>query len=400
MPSYSYKAVGSDGQHVSGVLTAENYQVALRQLDEKSLFPITVNEGLQSGGASFSRRRKIKGAHLTVFYGQLADLLKAGVPMMRSLDVLSRQASRGGLTQVIRELREDVAGGASLGDAMAKHPSAFSDLQCSMIRAGEQGGFLEDVLHRIAIFSEKQDELKNKVVGAMIYPSILVVVGSAVVLLLMLVVVPKIRQFLRPETLNVLSHFVFGVTDLLTQNYVAVGLGLGVLVVGYLSVRNADWFKLWMERVKLKAPLIGRIYTMMAVCRFCRILGTMLHNGVPILQALRISKDSAGNRILSDVIGDAGDSVRKGASLSEPLGQSGLFPLDIVDMISVAEESNSLEGVLVQIADTNEARTARQIDLAVRVFEPLLLVVMASAVFVILMALLLPMLTMGSAVTG
>jgi general secretion pathway protein F/type IV pilus assembly protein PilC len=227
-----------------------------------------------------------------------------------------------------------------------------------------------------------------------------VVVGSAVVLLLMLVVVPKIRQFLRPETLNVLSHFVFGVTDLLTQNYVAVGLGLGVLVVGYLSVRNADWFKLWMERVKLKAPLIGRIYTMMAVCRFCRILGTMLHNGVPILQALRISKDSAGNRILSDVIGDAGDSVRKGASLSEPLGQSGLFPLDIVDMISVAEESNSLEGVLVQIADTNEARTARQIDLAVRVFEPLLLVVMASAVFVILMALLLPMLTMGSAVTG
>ena len=138
----------------------------------------------------------------------------------------------------------------------------------------------------------------------------------------------------------------------------------------------------------------------MAVCRFCRILGTMLHNGVPILQALRISKESAGSVILAEVIGDAADSVRKGASLSQPLGESGLFPSDIVNMISVAEESNNLEVVLVQIADANEVRTARQVDLAVRVLEPLLLVAMAANVMVILLALLLPMMSMGEAVGG
>ncbi|MCC6649876.1 MAG: type II secretion system F family protein [Candidatus Eisenbacteria bacterium] len=400
MPSYTYRAVGSDGQHVSGVLTAENYQVALRQLDEKALYPITVNEGLSSGKSSFGRGRRVKTSHLTVFYGQLADLLRAGVPMLRSLDVLGKQGTRGPLSQIIRELREDVAGGTSLGDAMTKHPNAFTDLQASMVRAGEQGGFLEDVLHRIAIFCEKQDELKNKVVGAMIYPSILVCAGTGVVLLLMLVVVPKIREFLRPETLNVLSHVVFWMTDFMLERYMLLLVGIGFVVVGLSMVRRTEWFQRGMERVKLRAPLFGKIYTMMAVCRFCRILGTMLHNGVPILQALRISKDSAGNKILGDLIGDAADSVKKGATLSQPLGESGLFPLDIVDMIAVAEESNSMESVLVQIADTNEARTARQIDLAVRVFEPLLLVVMASAVFVILMALLLPMLTMGTGISA
>ena len=146
--------------------------------------------------------------------------------------------------------------------------------------------------------------------------------------------------------------------------------------------------------------MFGKIFTMMAVCRFCRILGTMLHNGVPILQALRISKESAGSVILAEVIGDAADSVRKGASLSQPLGESGLFPADIVNMISVAEESNNLEVVLVQIADSNEVRTARQVDLAVRVLEPLLLVGMAANVMVILLALLMPMLTMGAGAGG
>lgn len=392
--------MGENGQQVSGVLTAENYQVALRQLDEKALYPIAVTEGIDTGKMSFSRGRRVKTSHLTVYYGQLADLLRAGVPMLRSLDVLSKQGKRGALAQIIRELREDVAGGTSLGDAMAKHPRAFSDLHASMVRAGEQGGFLEDVLQRIALFCEKQDELKNKVVGAMIYPSILVCVGTGVVMLLMFVVVPKIREFLRPETLNILSHAVFWVTDFMTQRYMLILVALGMVAVILSMVRKTAWFQHGLEKFKLTAPLIGRIYTMMAVCRFCRILGTMLHNGVPILQALRISKDSAGNKILADLIAEAADSVKKGATLSQPLGESGLFPADIVDMIAVAEESNSLESVLVQIADTNETRTARQIDLAVRVFEPMLLVVMATAVFIILMALLLPMLTMGTGIAA
>ena len=397
MPSYTYRAISEAGQPVSGVLTAENYQVALRQLEEQSLFPVKVSEGVASKGGLFGKRR-VKGAHLTVFYGQLADLLRAGVPMLRSLDVLSKQGARGVLSQAVRELREDVAGGMSLGDAMGKHPLVFSELHASMVRAGESGGFLEDVLQRIAIFSERQDELKNKLIGSMIYPCILVTLGGMVLLAIMMFLVPKIRDHLRVESFNILTHLVFGIYDTVAAHFVMILLGLGAVFAGVSAYFKSESGRRVWEKFKLRAPMFGKIFTMMAVCRFCRILGTMLHNGVPILNALRISKDSAGNRILADVIGEAADSVRKGASLSQPLGESGLFPTDIVSMISVAEESNNLEMVLVQIADTNEVRTARQVDLAVRVLEPLLLVWMAGNVLVILLALLLPMLSMGSGI--
>jgi general secretion pathway protein F len=398
MPSYSYKALTDNGQQVSGVLTAENYQVALRQLQEQALYPINVKEGTEDSGMSFGSRRRVKSTYLTTFYSQLADLLKAGVPMLRSLDVISKQGSQGGLSAILRELREDVAGGMALGEAMAKHPRVFSPLHSSMVRAGEQGGFLEDVLQRIAIFCEKQDELRNKVLGAMIYPSILVFVGAGVVILLMGFVVPKLRDQLRPETFNFMTVAVFGICDALAAHYMIIMVGLAAIVLGLASwVRTASGRRIW-ERFKLSAPVIGKVYTMVAICRFCRILGTMLHNGVPILQALKIAKDSAGNDTLARVIEQSGESVRKGAALSDPLGASGLFPPTVVDMIAVAEESNNLETVLVQIADTNEARTARTIDLAVRVIEPILLVVMAGIVLCIAVALLLPILTMGGSV--
>ncbi len=398
MPSFTYRAMNEGGTAVAGVLTAENYQVALRMLDEQALYPIKVTEGIEEGKLRLGRRRRVKAADLTTFYSQLGDLLSAGVPMLRSLDVLSRQGSGGALSNVVKELRENVAGGMSLGDAMGKHPRVFSPLHSSMVRAGEQGGFLEEVLGRIAIFSEKQDELRNKVLGAMIYPVILVGVGGMVITLIMMFVVPQIRPFLRPETFNPATVVVFGVCDLLQHHYLLI-LVSAVVVAGCVNwLVHTEWGYRTFEKFKLRAPLLGKINTMVAICRFCRILGTMLHNGVPILQALKISKDSAGNALLAEVIEGAADSVKKGAALSKPLSESGLFPPVVIDMVAVAEESNNLETVLIQVADTNEARTAQQIDLAVRVLEPILLAIMAVVVFCIAVALLLPILTMGMSV--
>lgn len=396
MPTYAYKAVQSGGAVVTGALTAENQQVALRLLDERALFPIRVEEaGVRSITGT---RKRVKLRHLTVFYQQLADLLRAGVPMLRALDVLSDQKSSVALGQIVRETREDVAGGATLADAMEKHPHVFNELHCSMIRAGERGGFLEDVLARLATFAEKQDELRNRLIGAMIYPCILMFAGTVVVTFIMVFVIPKLLAHMRPETFNVLTVVVFRASDILRGYYHVILGGVLALLVGVRIAVRTEWGTRMAAMFKLKAPVLGRVVTMVAVCRFCRILGTMLHNGVPILQALKISKDSAGNVILSEQIEKAAENVRKGETLAAPLGQSGLFPADVLSMIAVAEESNNLENVLIQIADANEARTARSIDLAVRLLEPMLLMCMAVLVGIIAIALLLPILTMGSSV--
>ncbi len=397
MPTFAYQAIESGGKRVNGSLTAENQQVALRMLEEQALFPLDVNES-QVRSTLTGRRKRIKLRHLTTFFQQLADLLRAGVPMLRALEVLcGQEGSPPVLRQVLKEVREDVAGGSTLADALEKNPQVFSELHCSMIRAGERGGFLEDVLARLAAFAEKQDELRNRLIGAMIYPALLMCAGVTVVIIIMTFVVPKLRQVLRAEDFNVMTHLLFGVCDVLLNYYPFLIAGVVATVVGVQAFRSTAYGKRALASAKLKAPAFGKLYTMVAVSRFCRILGTLLQNGVPILQALKIAKDSAGNEILSKHIETATENVRRGETLSEPLGKSGLFPGDIVSMIAVAEESNNLEKVLVQVADTNEARTARAIDTTVRLVEPLLLMGMAVIVGIIAFALLLPILTMGSA---
>jgi len=396
MPSFTYKARTAEGQTVTGVVAADNRQQALRSLDEQALFPTDITEGGKaSRGVVGGGKRKVRTAVVSVFYSQFADLLRAGVPALRSLDVLFRQTHNPVLKETLKEVREELASGQTLADAMDKHPNAFSHLHVSMIRAGEKGGFLEDVLTRIAIFTERQNELRNKVIGSMLYPAVLMMVGSAIVVFLLLVVVPKVRSFLVGE-LPIMTRFVFGACDFLKDNGMVTAVAAAFAIITAIAFMRSKTGRVYFDRLLLKIPVLGAIITLVAICRFCRILGTLLENGVAILQALKIARDSAGNRMLEIVIEEATESVRKGAALSAPLGRSSLFPLDIVDMIAVGEESNNLENVLVTIADSYEARTSRKIDLAVRMLEPLLLVAMAGVVAVIAIALLLPILTMSA----
>jgi general secretion pathway protein F/type IV pilus assembly protein PilC len=210
-------------------------------------------------------------------------------------------------------------------------------------------------------------------------------------------IVPKIRPIIeRSGGMPTLTRVLFGACDSLSAYWPVLLIGIGLGVGGVAAYARTPSGRRTIDRITLRAPFFGNIFTMVSVCRFCRILGTMLHNGVPILQALRISRDSAGNMILAEAIDEAADSVREGETLAVPLGESGLFPPDILDMVAVVEESNNLENVLVQIADTNEARTARQIDLGVRLVEPILLVVIAAVVLFIALALLVPILTSSS----
>lgn len=396
MPTFSYRARNALGEQVTGSLVADTPLAAARLLGERALLPTSVDEVKAQKSVFTGGARRVSSSKVGVLYEQLADLLRAGVPVLRALSVLSKQASAPALKIVLREVHDGVAGGDTLADAMDKHPHAFQTLHVSMIRAGEKGGFLEDVLTRLSEFVARQDELRNKFIGSLIYPCVLLLGGIAAVTLLMIIVVPRIRDLLSAQDLPLASIIVFAVSDLIAAHYMAMGGVLLVVVLGVYAFFQSQVGRDVMAFLQLHTPGFGKIYTMVALCRFCRIFGTLLANGIPMLHALRIARDATGNKILGAAIDRAVESVSKGELLATPLAASRVFPLAMLDMISVAEESNTLEKVLVEIANTQEARTARQIDLFVRLLEPLLLLVMGMLVMFIAVALLLPILRMAT----
>ena len=399
MPDFKYLAKELTGKQVSGTLTAASEKDAIAGLAAKSLFPISVALTEQSRQQASTGSRRVSAKYLTVFYNQLSDLLKSGVPLLRSLQLLEEQSSNLNLKSVIQDVREQVADGTRLNESMRKHPKTFNYLTVSMVKAGEEGGFLEEVLSRIAAFNEHQEELKGRVTGAMIYPVFLMVVGLAIVTVMMVWFVPEFANIF--ESMKNKGTLPWATTTLLSisdaiQNY---GLLIRAAVVGAM-VGTIAYFQSAegarnMDKWKLKIPILGGSLQNLAVARFCRMLGTLLKNGVPILQSLRIAKDASGNVILAEAIGNAADNVSSGQSLAVPLRSSGQFSRDLIEMIAVGEEANNLENVLIGVADNLERRTSRRIDTGVRLLEPLLLLVMATIVTFVIVALLVPVMTMS-----
>jgi general secretion pathway protein F/type IV pilus assembly protein PilC len=408
MPDFTYTARVPSGQQTTGMLTAGSEREVMALLDQRGLFPVRIEPVQKAGAGMFSFGRRIKARYLSTFYAQLADLLIAGVPLLRSLEILERQSSVAAFSEILKDVRARVADGTSLADAMAQHSRAFNELTVSMVRAGQEGGFLEDVLRRIADFTEHQEDLKAKVVGALAYPVFLSIIGTAIVTGLLIFLVPQFEEMFEqqkstgdlPFLTNCLlttSKFVWA-RPLLVPNIIWIFAAVGGLVGAWWWWSNTPEGRLLVDGWKLGLPGAGPIYRNLAIARFCRILGTMLHNGIPLLTALRIAKDSTGNKRLTQAIEQAADSVTEGQSLGNPLHASGYFPKDIVEMIAVGEESNSLERVLLNIADGTEKRTTRQLELFVRLLEPIMLLIMASITLVVVLALIQPFLNMGKMV--
>jgi general secretion pathway protein F/type IV pilus assembly protein PilC len=400
MPDYTYEALAPTGQRSNGTLAAASEREALALLDKRGLFPVRISPA-KSAGASHRHGRRVRGRHMSAFYSQLADLLKSGVPLLRSLDILARQSVQPVLGETVREVRAKVADGTSLADAMAQHPRVFNELAVSMVRAGQEGGFLEDVLKRIADFTEHQEDLKSKVVGALAYPVFLAVVGFIVLNVLVIFFVPRFEPIFKKleekGELPFVTELIMGASHLLQRQ----GWWLVLLAVGavYLFRRWAasDAGRLRVDRWRLRMPGAGSIYLSLALSRFTRILGTLLHNGIPILRALRISKDATGNRVLSHAIERSAENIKGGNSLATPLAACSYFPRDVVEMISVGEESNNLDTVLVDIAVGLEKRTTRQLEMFVRMLEPVMLLVMAAVTLLVVSGLLMPVFKMSSA---
>ena len=399
MPIFQYTARDMAGKKVTGTVEASSHREATVQLSDRSLFPTEVQDiSTNPGGLAglTLSRQKVNGQTMAAFFAQLASLLRAGVPMIRSLNVLAEQSSSPVLQEVVGEIRGRVEDGEPLGDAMARYPRIFNEMSCNMVRAGSEGGFLEDALDRLGAFAELQEDLKGRTISAMAYPIFLFSIGSIVLSALLVFFVPKFDMLfdrlrakgqmpMLTEWLLSFSMFLQGYGWVLLMGLIAVVIAIRLHLKTPAGKEHAD-------RFLLKIPVLGNILMNLAVARFCRVLGTLLGNGVPILKSLEISSSAAGNRLLRRSILDATESIKSGESLASPLRKPGYFPPSVIEMISVGEESNSLDRVLPEIADSLEKITFRRLDLFVRLLEPIMLLIMAVLVLGVVLALLVPVL--------
>jgi general secretion pathway protein F/type IV pilus assembly protein PilC len=398
MPEFTYEALAGTGQRTHGSMTANSEREVVTLLDAKGLFALKIEEAKGAGNVRRGGRR-VGSRVMATFFSQLADLLRAGVPLLRCIEILQRQSTNAALAEILREVHVKVADGETLADALATFPRAFNELSISMVRAGQEGGFLEDVLERIATFTEHQEDLKAKVIGALAYPAFLAVTAFIVLMVLVVFFVPMFEPIFKKldeqGELPLLTQGLIGVSRaIISYWWVLLILGVGG-VFGYIQITNSDGARFWIDKMRLRLPVVGVIYLNFALSRFTRILGTLLRNGIPILQSLKIAKDSTGNRVLSAAIAEAAEHVTAGNKLAVPLATCKFLPRDIVEMISVGEESNQLEKVLLDTANALDKRTSRQLELMIRLLEPLMLLVMAVVILLVVLGLLLPVFKMS-----
>lgn len=394
MATFQYIAKDIFGKQTTGQIQADSEAAVLRTLDERKLFPVRI-DCHQAPAQTNPAGRPVNMRELGMFYQQLADLLNAGAPVLRAMDTVRRATTNPRMAKIITTMREDVAAGQALAHAMAKHPRAFPELHQAMIRAGEHGGFLEQVLANLATFVERIDELRSKVTGALIYPMVLTIVGLIVVLGLLIFLVPVFENLFEDIPLPLPTQVLF-TASLMLRFYWPIGLGiLFIGGIGLWTVINTPNGQRAIERYRLYIPVAGTAMRMIAITRFCRILGTMIGNGVPLIQALAIARDATGSQLIAQVIDQATQAVKTGQALADPLRDSNLFPPQVVEMIAIAEESNQLEKTLIHIADTVERRTNRMVDQAVKLVEPIVLVAIAVAVGFVAVGILFPILTMA-----
>lgn len=395
MPKFQYTARNLSGGKVAGLIEADGEGAAIQLLERKELYPVDIwNTEDKADNRLF--RGRISNRDLGVMYGQLSDLLGSGVPLLRALKSIVKSTVNKRLKGVLGDIHNSVADGKSLYESMAEHHNIFPELHTVMVQAGERASFIEEVLESLSVFLERLDELRGKVLGALIYPVMLVMLGGTVMVSALVFFVPKFEPMLAGIEKPMPTEVIFFLSESIRNYWAIIAIAIGGLIAFFWSAMQSQSSKRAMERWRLKIPVAGTAMRMVAITRFCRILGTMLANGVPILQALAISRDATGSALLAENIDDAIKNVRAGEPLTEPLKGGGLFPEQVLAMISVAEESNQLQKVLLHIADSVERRTNQQVDQAVRLIEPVILCMVAAGIGFLALGLLLPIFTMAS----
>ena len=425
MPNFTYAALDAKGEQTTGNLSANTEAEAIQQLRARGLYPTQIMEEGKKGAKTVPPAKRnakakpkaskknlggrVKPKSLMIFTRQLATLIDAGLPLLRSLTVLEKQEPHVVLRATVAALADNVQGGSTFSESLAQHPKIFNKLYVNMVKAGELGGVLEIVLNRLAEYQEKAQKLKNKIVSAMVYPVIVMFIAVAILVFLMIFIVPKFEEMFAntEQELPTISKIVFGTSKFFLERtlfvpnivFVFILIGFGVFLFN-LWGRTKRGRKI-IDTLKLKLPILGDIQRKSAVSRFSRTLGTLVTSGVPILQALNITRDTAGNVVISEAIEKVHEAVKEGETIVTPLQASGVFPNMVISMVDVGEETGQLPDMLLKVADVYDDEVDNSVTALTSILEPIMIVILALIVGAVVFALFLPLIkmisTMGNA---
>lgn len=408
MASFEYRALQADGALMTGSLEAESRQEAFRQMEDKGLKPLSLKEVLHSQAAAAEKKEssegwklnfqsnKITGRMLEDFTRLLSSLLASGISLSRALVILHKEAASPAAGRKWKDVHDRVIDGMSLADAMAQSPDVFPRVYVAMVQAGETGGFLDVVLAQIAEFQARDKELRSKVLAALMYPCILLVLALGVLVFLMVFFIPQFQKIFSGfgAQLPLITQIIVGTSNVIRTYglFVAVVVGIIVLVVRNW-LKSPSGVRTW-EHIVLRAPVVGPLAAKFAMARFCRMLGTLLGAGVPLINGLNVARKSLGNQILSDAVSESIERVQKGEALGASLsGCKELFTGSVREMVSVAEESGKLDQELVRLAAVTEGDLDRQLKTAVALAEPVMLFLIAGFIGTIFIGMVIPIFT-------
>ncbi|MGD9579871.1 MAG: type II secretion system F family protein [Vampirovibrionia bacterium] len=412
MPQFKYKARDEKGTLHENVLIAETLVELRQQLKEKGLYLIDAEdaEAAKVKGmldldldSLIGKYSKVKLKDMVIFSRQFSALINAGVAMMRALSLMSKQSESYKLRTILDQVKNDVEQGISLSDAFAKHPKTFDTLYVSMIRAGETGGVLDEVLNRIAKFMEDRARLIGQVKSAMAYPAVVTVLALIIFFIMLTFVLPQFSQLFGRlgGELPAYTQFLINISEFLRSAWlivlIAAAIGLAFL---FKQVYATDTGRYQIDKFSLKLPIFGSLFKKVAVARFTRTFGTLVRSGVPILNALEIVEESAGNAVLAQTVAGVRNEVTQGGTISEPLSRSLLFPAMVVSMIAIGEETGELDAMLNKIADFYDMEVEAAVDALTSLLEPLMIVVLGGLVGAVIVGMYLPLFAIFDKIGG
>jgi general secretion pathway protein F len=398
MPIYSYKGVNAQDKKVSGIIDAESVKVARLKLRRQDIYPLALAETVEKKKApgKIGQALKLGGGvparELSAMTRQLSTLVGASLPLVQCLAAVTEQTDNDRLKTVLAEVRESVNQGMALADALAHYPRVFSDLFVNMIGAGEQSGALEVVLQRLADFTENQTDLKNKVLYAMLYPVVILVIMGIVIMVMFTYVIPKIALLLKQakQNLPLLTQVMIGISGLVRSYWWLFAiLIIGIVFLVRYYVRTPAG-RIFYDRSILRVPIIGKITRNIAISRFCKTLSTLLMSGIPLLKALNIVEKVVSNQVLAQAIHQAGTNITEGAAIAEPLRQSGVFPPFVIQMIASGEQSGELEFMLQKASEAFDRDVENAINGLTTLIEPIMIMILAGMAVLVILSIILP----------